>query len=73
MTIQICVPKEVRAGEQWIALVADTVKRLAEAGVPYDKIYDMDDVNADFKNTTVALVIGTNERISTRSNKPDYS
>jgi H+-translocating NAD(P) transhydrogenase subunit beta len=37
---------------------------LAEAGVPYDMIYDMDDVNADFKNTTVALVIGANDVVN---------
>ena len=37
---------------------------LAEAGVPYDKIYDMDDVNAGFKNTTVALVIGANDVVN---------
>ena len=37
---------------------------LAEAGVPYDKIYDMDDVNANFKNTTVALVIGANDVVN---------
>ena len=37
---------------------------LAEAGVPYDMIYDMEDVNADFKNTTVALVIGANDVVN---------
>ncbi|MEX2131897.1 MAG: NAD(P)(+) transhydrogenase (Re/Si-specific) subunit beta [Pseudohongiellaceae bacterium] len=37
---------------------------LAEAGVPYDMIYDMDDINADFKNTTVTLVIGANDVVN---------
>ncbi|MGI9250648.1 MAG: NAD(P)(+) transhydrogenase (Re/Si-specific) subunit beta [Pseudohongiellaceae bacterium] len=37
---------------------------LAEAGVPYDMIYDMDDINADFKKTTVALVIGANDVVN---------
>jgi NAD(P) transhydrogenase subunit beta len=37
---------------------------LAEAGVPYDMIYDMEDINADFKNTTVALVIGANDVVN---------
>ncbi len=37
---------------------------LAEAGVPYDLIYDMEDINADFKNTTVSLVIGANDVVN---------
>ena len=37
---------------------------LAEAGVPYDIIYDMEDINADFKNTTVSLVIGANDVVN---------
>ncbi len=37
---------------------------LAEAGVPYDMIYDMEDINADFSNTTVALVIGANDVVN---------
>ncbi|MGH8154783.1 MAG: NAD(P)(+) transhydrogenase (Re/Si-specific) subunit beta, partial [Rhodanobacteraceae bacterium] len=34
---------------------------LAEAGVPYDLIADMDDINPEFPNTDVALVIGAND------------
>ncbi|WBO22919.1 NAD(P)(+) transhydrogenase (Re/Si-specific) subunit beta [Sphingomonas abietis] len=37
---------------------------LAEAGVPYDIIFDMDEVNADFPNTDVALVIGANDVVN---------
>jgi NAD(P) transhydrogenase subunit beta len=37
---------------------------LAEAGVPYDIIFDMDDINADFPNTDVALVIGANDVVN---------
>ena len=31
---------------------------LAEAGVPYDKLLEMDAINEDFKNTDVAVVVG---------------
>lgn len=37
---------------------------LAEAGVPYDLIVDMDDVNPEFPNTDVALVIGANDVVN---------
>jgi len=37
---------------------------LAEAGVPYDLIADMDDVNPEFPNTDVALVIGANDVVN---------
>jgi NAD(P) transhydrogenase subunit beta len=37
---------------------------LAEANVPYDELYDMDDINDDFKNTTVAVVIGANDVVN---------
>lgn len=34
---------------------------LAEANVPYDDLYEMDDINNDFAHTDVALVIGAND------------
>ncbi len=37
---------------------------LAEAGVPYDVIYDMEDINAEFNKTQVALVIGANDVVN---------
>lgn len=37
---------------------------LAEAGVPYDLIYDMDDINDSFASTDVALVIGANDVVN---------
>ncbi len=34
---------------------------LAEADIPYDKLLDMDEINADMPQTDVALVIGAND------------
>ncbi len=37
---------------------------LAEAGIPYDLIADMDDINPEFANTDVSLVIGANDVVN---------
>jgi len=37
---------------------------LAEAGVPYDKICDLDEINGEFATTDVALVIGANDVVN---------
>src|SRR6202451_1567398 len=34
---------------------------LAEANVPYEALYDMDDINGEFERTDVTLVIGPND------------
>jgi NAD(P) transhydrogenase subunit beta len=44
---------------------------LAEAGVPYDLIHDLEEINAEFPQTDVALVIGANDVVNpeARTNK----
>jgi NAD(P) transhydrogenase subunit beta len=37
---------------------------LAEANVPYDQLYEMDDINGEFDNTDVSLIIGANDVVN---------
>ncbi|HET6274145.1 MAG TPA: NAD(P)(+) transhydrogenase (Re/Si-specific) subunit beta [Bacteroidota bacterium] len=49
---------------------------LAEANVPYDLLMEMDQINDDFQNTDVALVIGANDVVNpaarTKKESPLY-
>ncbi len=49
---------------------------LAEANVPYDLLYEMDDINDEFQNTDVALIIGANDVVNpsarTKKDSPLY-
>ncbi|MER3480130.1 MAG: NAD(P) transhydrogenase subunit beta [Meiothermus sp.] len=37
---------------------------LAEAGVPYEKLYDLEDINPEFPQADVAVVIGANDVVN---------
>ncbi|MBT3450066.1 MAG: NAD(P)(+) transhydrogenase (Re/Si-specific) subunit beta [Bacteroidetes Order II. Incertae sedis bacterium] len=37
---------------------------LAEANVPYDQLFEMDDINGEFETTDVAVVIGANDVVN---------
>ena len=37
---------------------------LVEANLPYDIVYEMDEINSEFKNTDVVLVIGANDIVN---------
>jgi NAD(P) transhydrogenase subunit beta len=49
---------------------------LAEAGVPYEMLFEMDHINDDFQNTDVVVVVGANDVINpaarTKKHSPLY-
>ncbi len=44
---------------------------LAEADVPYDKLYDLDEINDDFGNTDAVLIVGANDVCNPAARDPD--
>jgi proton-translocating NAD(P)+ transhydrogenase subunit beta len=44
---------------------------LAEAGIPYEKLFDLEEINPEFPSATVSLVIGANDVVNpaARTNK----
>ena len=43
---------------------------LAEADVPYDKLFDLDEINEDFGRTDVVLVVGANDVVNPEAHNP---
>jgi len=43
---------------------------LAEAEVPYDQVFEMDDINGDFADTDVVLVLGANDVVNPAAKDP---
>lgn len=37
---------------------------LAEVGVPYDIVHEMEEINEDFKDTDIVLVVGANDIVN---------
>jgi len=46
---------------------------LAEANVPYDKLFEMDDINGEFQRADVALVVGANDVVNPAAKKDPSS
>ncbi|OUW04608.1 MAG: NAD synthetase [Betaproteobacteria bacterium TMED156] len=43
---------------------------LAEAEVPYDQVFEMDDINSEFNQTDVVLVLGANDVVNPAARTP---
>jgi proton-translocating NAD(P)+ transhydrogenase subunit beta len=43
---------------------------LAEAEVPYDQVFEMDDINSEFGDTDVVLVLGANDVVNPLAEQP---
>merc|ERR1719287_187440 len=58
--------KEVRFGIHPVAgrMPGQLNVLLAEAGVPYDVVLEMDEINDDMKDTDLVLVVGANDTVN---------
>ncbi|BBL80754.1 NAD(P) transhydrogenase subunit beta [Rubrobacter xylanophilus] len=46
---------------------------LTEAGVPYDKLLDLEDVNPEFDDADAAIIVGANDVVNPAANDPEQN
>ncbi len=44
---------------------------LTEAGIPYAKLYDLEDINPAFEDTDAAIIVGANDVVNPAANDPE--
>jgi H+-translocating NAD(P) transhydrogenase subunit beta len=44
---------------------------LTEAGVPYEKLYDLEDINPEFPDTDAVIIVGANDVVNPAANDPE--
>jgi H+-translocating NAD(P) transhydrogenase subunit beta len=44
---------------------------LTEVGVPYDKLYDLEDINPEFEDTDAVIIVGANDVVNPAANDPE--
>jgi NAD(P) transhydrogenase subunit beta len=44
---------------------------LTEAGIPYGKLYDLEDINPEFEDADAAIIVGANDVVNPAANDPE--
>ncbi len=44
---------------------------LTEAGIPYEKLHDLEDINPEFDDTDAAIIVGANDVVNPAANDPE--
>ncbi|HVD44146.1 MAG TPA: NAD(P)(+) transhydrogenase (Re/Si-specific) subunit beta, partial [Rubrobacter sp.] len=44
---------------------------LTEVGIPYAKLYDLEDINPEFEDADAAIIVGANDVVNPSANDPE--